>query len=62
MIYEFLQDKDGHKAGELLDIAPTDWREWYYLKKRIVRPYFREQDVRPETPERPAQKNRKRKR
>lgn len=56
MIYIFTANKDGHKAGETIDIQPSDWHEWYWLKKQVIRPFHRETEAQDGKPKKKKRK------
>ena len=51
MEYIFTNDKDGHKKGEVIDLQPSDFRLFYWQRKQVIEPFFREQELEIETPE-----------
>ena len=51
MEYIFTQNKDGHKKGEVIDLKPSDFRLFYWQRKQVIEPFFREQELEIETPE-----------
>lgn len=51
MEYIFTQNKDGHKKGEVIDLKPSDFRLFYWTRKQVIEPYFREQELEIETNE-----------
>lgn len=51
MEYIFTQNKDGHKKGEVIDLKPSDFRLFYWQRKQVIEPFFREQEMEIETPE-----------
>lgn len=51
MEYIFTQNKDGHKKGEVIDLQPSDFRLFYWQRKQVIEPFFREQELEIETPE-----------
>lgn len=51
MEYIFTQNKDGHKKGEVIDLQPSDFRLFYWTRKQVIEPFFREQELEIETPE-----------
>lgn len=50
MEYIFTQNKDGHKKGEVIDLKPSDFRLFYWQRKQVIEPFFREQELEIETP------------
>lgn len=51
MQYIFTHDKDGHKKGEVIDLRPSDFHLFYWTRKQVIEPFFREQEMEIETPE-----------
>ena len=51
MEYIFTQNKDGHKKGEVIDLKPSDFRLFYWQRKQVIEPFFREQELEIETNE-----------
>ena len=51
MQYIFTHDKDGHRKGEVIDLKPSDFRLFYWQRKQVIEPFFREQALEIETPE-----------
>lgn len=51
MEYIFTNDKDGHKKGEVIDLKPSDFRLFYWTRKQVIEPFFREQELEIETNE-----------
>ena len=51
MQYIFTHDKDGFRKGEVIDLKPSDFRLFYWTRKQVIEPFFREQDLEIETPE-----------
>lgn len=51
MEYIFTQNKDGFKKGEVIDLKPSDFRLFYWTRKQVIEPFFREQEMEIETPE-----------
>lgn len=49
MEYIFTQNKDGHKKGEVIDLKPSDFRLFYWQRKQVIEPFFREQELEIET-------------
>lgn len=45
MEYIFTQNKDGHKKGEVIDLKPSDFRLFYWTRKQVIEPFFREQEL-----------------
>ena len=45
MEYIFTQNKDGHKKGEVIDLKPSDFRLFYWQRKQVIEPFFREQEL-----------------
>lgn len=45
MEYIFTQNKDGHKKGEVIDLKPSDFRLFYWTRKQVIEPFFREQEM-----------------
>ena len=45
MEYIFTQNKDGHKKGEVIDLKPSDFRLFYWQRKQVIEPCFREQEL-----------------
>ena len=45
MEYIFTQNKDGHKKGEVIDLKPYDFRLFYWQRKQVIEPFFREQEL-----------------
>ena len=45
MKYIFTQNKDGHKKGEVIDLKPSDFRLFYWQRKQVIEPFFREQEL-----------------
>lgn len=45
MEYIFTNDKDGHKKGEVIDLKPSDFRLFYWTRKQVIEPFFREQEM-----------------
>ena len=43
--YIFTQNKDGHKKGEVIDLKPSDFRLFYWQRKQVIEPFFREQEL-----------------
>lgn len=51
MQYIFTHDKDGHRKGEVINLKPSDFRLFYWQRKQVIEPFFREQELEIETPE-----------
>lgn len=51
MEYIFTQNKDGFKKGDVIDLKPSDFRLFYWTRKQVIEPFFREQEMEIETPE-----------
>lgn len=51
MQYIFTHDKDGHRKGEVIDLKPSDFHLFYWTRKQVIEPFFREQELEIETPE-----------
>ena len=45
MQYIFTHDKDGFKKGEVIDLKPSDFRLFYWQRKQVIEPFFREQEL-----------------
>lgn len=45
MQYIFTHDKDGHRKGEVIDLKPSDFRLFYWQRKQVIEPFFREQEM-----------------
>ena len=45
MQYIFTHDKDGHKKGEVIDLKPSDFHLFYWTRKQVIEPFFREQEL-----------------
>ena len=45
MQYIFTHDKDGHRKGEVIDLKPSDFHLFYWTRKQVIEPFFREQDL-----------------
>ena len=45
MEYIFTQNKDGHKKGDVIDLKPSDFRLFYWTRKQVIEPFFREQEL-----------------
>lgn len=45
MEYIFTQNKDGHKKGDVIDLKPSDFRLFYWARKQVIEPFFREQEL-----------------
>ena len=45
MEYIFTQNKDGHKKGAVIDLKPSDFRLFYWQRKQVIEPFFREQEL-----------------
>ena len=45
MEYIFTQNKDGHKKGEVIDLKPSDFHLFYWTRKQVIEPFFREQEL-----------------
>lgn len=45
MQYIFTHDKDGHKKGEIIDLKPSDFHLFYWTRKQVIEPFFREQEL-----------------
>ena len=45
MKYMFTHNKDGHKKGEVIDLKPSDFRLFYWQRKQVIEPFFREQEL-----------------
>lgn len=45
MQYIFTHDKDGHKKGEVIDLRPSDFHLFYWTRKQVIEPFFREQEL-----------------
>ena len=45
MEYIFTQNKDGFKKGEVIDLKPSDFRLFYWTRKQVIEPFFREQEM-----------------
>ena len=45
MQYIFTHDKDGHRRGEVIDLKPSDFRLFYWTRKQVIEPFFREQEL-----------------
>lgn len=45
MEYIFTHNKDGHKKGEVIDLKPSDFRLFYWTRKQVIEPFFREQEL-----------------
>ena len=45
MQYIFTHDKDGHRKGEVIDLKPSDFRLFYWTRKQVIEPFFREQEL-----------------
>lgn len=45
MEYIFTQNKDGFKKGDVIDLKPSDFRLFYWQRKQVIEPFFREQEL-----------------
>lgn len=45
MQYIFTHDKDGHRKGEVIDLKPSDFHLFYWTRKQVIEPFFREQEL-----------------
>ena len=45
MQYIFTHDKDGHRRGEVIDLKPSDFHLFYWTRKQVIEPFFREQEL-----------------
>ena len=45
MEYIFTHDKDGHRKGEVIDLKPSDFQLFYWTRKQVIEPFFREQEL-----------------
>lgn len=45
MQYIFTHDKDGHSKGEVIDLKPSDFHLFYWTRKQVIEPFFREQEL-----------------
>ena len=45
MQYIFTHDKDGHRKGEVIELSPSDFRLFYWTRKQVIEPFFREQEL-----------------
>ena len=45
MEYIFTQNKDGFKKGDVIELSPSDFRLFYWTRKQVIEPFFREQEL-----------------